>query len=64
MLWGKKAVLCSACSCLSLGIDSSLYLTYVNTSLSRAEVSAGVRASNHGQEKDGAILVAMLAIGS
>lgn len=58
MLWGEKAVLCSACSCLSLGIDSGSCLTSVNTSTSRAGVSAELRARNHGLEKY-AILVAM-----
>lgn len=57
---GKKKLSCVLLLPVSLEIDSGSYLTSVNTSASRADVSAEVRASNHGLEKYGAILVAML----
>lgn len=56
---GKKKVSCVLLVPVTFGIDSSSYLTSVNTSASRAEVSAGVRASNQ-LGKCGAILVAVL----
>lgn len=55
MLWKKTSfILLSPIS--SLVLESGLLLSYMNTCASTAEVGA----SDHGQEEDGAILVAVL----
>lgn len=59
--YGKKLSCVLLFPVSSLVLDFSSLLNYMNTSASTEEVTAEVGASDHGQEEDEAILVAMLA---
>lgn len=54
--YGKKTSFILLSPISSLVLESGLLLSYMNTCASTAEVGA----SDHGQEEDGAILVAVL----
>lgn len=58
--YGKKLSLVLLSPVFSLVLESGSLLSYMNTCVSTEEVTAEVRASDRGQEEDGAVLVAML----
>lgn len=58
--YGKKTSFILLSPISSLVLECGLLLSYMNTCASTEEVTAEVGASDHGQEEDGAILVAVL----